>query len=106
MASNSYAYTHFVGRAVRWILLLPKGKCSLQNRVAVVLKCVFGIQEKQLPACVWKDLQVIRSVYRRPIPEGLKWMDKADAVARTLTRKEAELVLESFLRIVDALFRS
>ena len=86
------------------IVLAPKGDSSLQNRVAKILKCSFGVQEKDFPDDLkehWRKIAAVRRIRVRP--EGGR--PEAEVKARKLTRKEAYEVLESFLVIAGRITR-
>ena len=91
--------------AVRDIVLAPKCDSSLQDRVAVVLRCSSGIQEEDVPADVRQDWRALTAVWQRTAPQGHSWMKPHRARASALKPTEAKQVLQSFVRIADAVIK-
>ena len=100
MRKNSYILSHFVSPALRFIVT---GKVSsVYGRLAIVLKMEYGcgIEADDFPERVRADWLAIEAVRSRPISPLYRGIsDKSEALAHSLTRKEAQQALESFLRI-------
>ncbi len=105
MATNDYIYKKMVNPALSWIVLAPKRCSSLQDRVATVLRYSFGLHERDFPAHLRQDWRNLTAVWQREIPDNRSWMNKTNAKASTLKPNEAKQVLQSFLRIADAVIK-
>jgi hypothetical protein len=105
MATIQYIHNRMINEALAMIVLAPKGDSSLQNRVAKILKCSLGIQENDFPDDLKEHWRKIASVRRIKIRPEDDWRPKEEAKARSLTRKQAHDVLESFLAIAGRVTR-
>jgi hypothetical protein len=94
-----------VNPALSSIVLAPLRTSSLQDRVAKVLSCSFGLQEKDFPADLRQDWRNLTAVWHRKNPKDRRWMKGANAKASTLKPTEAKQVLQSFLNIADAVIK-
>ena len=81
MVTNDYIYRKMVSPALSWIVLAPLRTSSLQDRVAKILSCSFGLQEEDFPADLRQDWRNLTAVWQRKIPENRSWMKDANAKA-------------------------
>ncbi len=103
MQSNAYIRSHFIRPSLEWIVTGKQS--SVRDRVAIVFKQAYGcgIKAEDLPKKVRNDWHVIEAACTKPISTDYKGIsDKREAVAYSLTRKEAKHVLECFLRVAFA----
>ena len=105
MATNDYIYRKMVNPALSWIVLAPLRTSSLQDRVATVLSCSFGLQERDFPADLRQDWRNLTAVCQRKMPQNRPWMKETNAKASTLKPNEAKQVLQSFLNIADTVIK-
>ncbi len=105
MVTNDYIYRKMVSPALSWIVLAPLRTSSLQDRVAKILSCSFGLQEEDFPADLRQDWRNLTAVWERKIPGNRSWMRNANAKASTLKPTEAKQVLQSFLNIANGIIK-
>jgi len=101
MPNLDYIYKEIVaGGALESLILAPKKDCSLQDRVGRVLKHFFALHEDHFPEDLKKEWRTVKSVYDHEINPQHRWRrDPVDGKVQSLTRKEAERVLQAFLTI-------
>ena len=110
MATNYQLYDKFVYPTLKRILLADRKDSSRKSRVAEIfvgMNALMGIpvKEQDLPG-VWEDWLRLREARRtKPVPALERVYAPAQAKAESLTRKQAVQVLESFLRIADAIMK-
>lgn len=100
-------YHQFVRPVLEEILLAPKDRSSLNDRVEAIFKCSFSMREAEFPKTAlaeWKNIQNSR----RHAPNTQmasqyenRQVDKPRAVALSLTRNECKAIISSFLKISD-----
>jgi hypothetical protein len=101
-------YHQFVRPVLEEILLAPKERSSLNERVEGIFIRSFSMREQDFPSAVISDWKDIQSARRRPLNPQIakqyenKLISKPHAVSLSLKRKECKAVIQSFLRIADA----
>lgn len=101
-------YHQFVRPVLEEILLGPKERSSLSDRVERILIRSLSMSAQEIPPAAIADWKSIQSARRRPLNAQMakqyedKLISKPHAVALSLKRNECKAVIQSFLRIADA----
>jgi hypothetical protein len=100
-------YHKLIWPALEEILLAPKERSSLNDRVEMIFKHAFNIRENEFPKAAvadWQEIERWRSQGRERIDSqyenGLA-ADKGHALALSLKPTECKKVLRCFLKIAQ-----
>ena len=104
-------YYQFVRPALQDILLAPKEKLSLSERVETILNRSFSMQDREFPRpalAAWKKIHLVKRHQLSMRMQQLfaeKLIGKTCAVSRSLTPTECKAVINAFLDVAECVIR-